>query len=148
MIRARLHKGLQTGKMSVGSLMRDEKLKMKAPRACAYCGSQERLSGDHLLPTKLGGSDAGENLVLACRSCNSSKCGHDFLEWWERKHGSFPPLMLLRRYLKLSIEYSRGHNLLEHDLGDLPPLPFRIDHIPTTYPGPTEAILIVPERAI
>lgn len=53
-------------------------------RLCAYCGiltdPGDRLSRrapqvDHVIPRIQGGSDAPENLVLACRRCNARKGG-------------------------------------------------------------------------
>lgn len=61
------------------------------------------------------GPDAGENLVWACRPCNSAKRAEDVLEWIERQ-GEFPPLLPLRRYLKLAIEYCDAEHLLERGL--------------------------------
>ena len=43
------------------------------------------------IPTKRGGANTGDNLVWACRSCNSSKCAHDALEWLaKRRHAQHP----------------------------------------------------------
>ena len=145
-IRSRLFKGLQTGKMNVGSLIIDEKLKLQAPTACVYCGASQKLSGDHIIPPSKGGRDSGDNLVLACRSCNSSKSDTDFLEWWARKQQTFPPLMLLRRYLKLAMEHSTEKEVLAASLDGLPVLPFSTEQIPTKYPAPAELCLHVPAR--
>lgn len=40
---------------------------------CRYCGGHKDLCVDHVVPESQGGSDDDENLVCACRSCNSSK---------------------------------------------------------------------------
>jgi len=40
---------------------------------CAYCGSAERLTIDHVLPKSRGGPDTWENLVAACTACNNRK---------------------------------------------------------------------------
>jgi 5-methylcytosine-specific restriction endonuclease McrA len=40
---------------------------------CAYCGSTGKLTKDHCLPLKRGGSHAIENIVPACRPCNQRK---------------------------------------------------------------------------
>ncbi len=40
---------------------------------CAYCGSAERLTIDHVLPKSRGGPDTWENLVAACTLCNNRK---------------------------------------------------------------------------
>lgn len=41
---------------------------------CRYCRSKDgELTIDHVVPTALGGSDAPDNLVAACKDCNSGK---------------------------------------------------------------------------
>jgi 5-methylcytosine-specific restriction endonuclease McrA len=40
---------------------------------CVYCGSSQQLTIDHVIPRSAGGSDNWENLVTACRSCNTRK---------------------------------------------------------------------------
>lgn len=44
-------------------------------RACRYCGSAEAPTIDHVRPRCQGGGDGPDNLVVACRSCNSRKGG-------------------------------------------------------------------------
>ena len=48
---------------------------------CAYCGSEENLTLDHVTPRSLGGSDTTDNVVCCCRSCNHSK-GHEHWKLW------------------------------------------------------------------
>ncbi|WP_229776528.1 HNH endonuclease [Deinococcus ruber] len=50
-------------------------------QACIYCGATENLSLDHVVPWSRGGADTFENLVTACRSCNSSKNARTPVEW-------------------------------------------------------------------
>jgi 5-methylcytosine-specific restriction endonuclease McrA len=40
---------------------------------CRYCGGFERLSLDHVVPESRGGAATEENLVTACRTCNTRK---------------------------------------------------------------------------
>ena len=49
--------------------------------ACTYCGSHNRLEGDHVLPLSRGGSNAFENLVTACEPCNRAKGSRTPEEW-------------------------------------------------------------------
>lgn len=44
-----------------------------APRRCAYCGTTEELTTDHVMPKSRGGTNDPDNLVLACRDCNMKK---------------------------------------------------------------------------
>lgn len=136
MIRSRLYAGLNKQSMNIGPLADDERLKMILPQACCYCGSREFLSADHLIATKRGGANTGDNLVWACRSCNSSKGARDVLEWLAEKD-QFPSILLLRRYLKLAIEMCRERNLMDIQLGEAPDLPFSLSAIPQAYPHPS-----------
>lgn len=146
MIRARLYAGLNKGTMSIGPLADDERLKMILPQACCYCGSREHLSVDHLIPITRGGENIGDNLVWACRSCNSSKCAHDALEWLAERD-EFPPLLLLRRYLKLAVETSRERNAMSTAITDAPDLPFTLAAIPRIYPPPSQLRLWIVDAA-
>ncbi len=144
MIRARLFKGLMDGSMNIRTLFYDEKFKLAGGNRCSYCGSTDNLAIDHIFPQKYGGKDVGDNLIRACSTCNSSKGKKDLLEWMAQNN-KFPPLMILRRYLKLVIFYCLENNLMESSIEDLTntPLPFKFQYIPVSYPGPGELILSV-----
>lgn len=144
MIRAHLRKGLLAGTMNIGSIAEDEKLKLVLPRSCCYCGVEDALSVDHLIPRGRGGIDAGENMVWSCKSCNSSKGKKDVLVWLNER-GRFPPLLLLRRYLKLAHGISAERGLLSTPLEIARglDLPFSVASIPHRYPAPSELVLWV-----
>lgn len=135
-VRSRLFGGLQSGKMSIRSLYDDERIKMLAQRQCDYCGSTERLTIDHLVPRIKGGPDDGANLLLACGRCNSAKRDADLLAWYGLR-GGFPPLLLLRRYLKLVFEYCENQDVLHLPIkaADLATLPFHVDALPVRFPA-------------
>jgi len=143
MIRAKLFKGLIKGSMHIGTIFDDEKIKLLSGNKCSYCGSTENLALDHIFPKKMGGKDAGDNLVYACRSCNSSKGKKDMMEWMDHKN-AFPPLMVLRRYLKLVVVYCIENNLMESFVNEIKDQkhPFNIEFIPVSYPKPSELVLI------
>ena len=48
---------------------------------CAYCGSFNNLTVDHLIPTSRGGTHTFDNLVCACRKCNEEKGNRTPQEW-------------------------------------------------------------------
>ena len=49
------------------------RIKEQWDNQCAYCGSTENLTIDHVIPRCKGGGDTWENLVVACSSCNTKK---------------------------------------------------------------------------
>lgn len=40
---------------------------------CRYCGTDEDLTIEHLIPRSRGGTDAQSNLGVSCRTCNQDK---------------------------------------------------------------------------
>jgi 5-methylcytosine-specific restriction endonuclease McrA len=53
---------------------------------CAYCGvSDTALQRDCVLALSRGGRYTLDNIVPACRSCNTSKCNHEVTTWMRRK---------------------------------------------------------------
>lgn len=52
---------------------------------CAYCGGQDALQKDCMLPISVGGRYTLTNVVPACRSCNASKCNTEVTAWLRRK---------------------------------------------------------------
>ena len=74
--------------------------------SCQYCGSEQHLTFDHVVPRRLGGRTTWENILTACAPCNMKKGGrtpaqahmHPLVEpirpthWQLQQHGkSFPP---------------------------------------------------------
>ncbi|MBK9255819.1 MAG: HNH endonuclease [Saprospiraceae bacterium] len=142
MIRAKLFKGLKDGTMNIRTIFDDEKVKLLTGQICNYCGSTEKLTLDHIFPQKYGGQDNAENLIFACRFCNSSKGKKDLMEWMNCRN-KFLPLMIIRRYLKLTFNFCSQNGLLDKKIEELQELelPFRIDLLPTKFPKPNELTL-------
>jgi 5-methylcytosine-specific restriction endonuclease McrA len=46
---------------------------------CAYCFLEGPLEQDHVIPISKGGAHTAENVVPACKSCNSSKSDRSLL---------------------------------------------------------------------
>lgn len=68
-----------------------ETIKAYFNHSCAYCGISEeehvkkcgeRLHQEHIKPLSQGGTFTKENIIPACRSCNSSKYVKDIREWY------------------------------------------------------------------
>jgi HNH endonuclease len=149
MIRAKLFKGLKDGTMNMRSIFDDGKIKLQTGQICNYCGSKNKLALDHIFPQKLGGKDDAENLIFTCRTCNSSKGKKDLMEWMALR-GQFLPLMIIRRYLKLTFNYCIENELINRRIDELTgmELPFRIDLLPTNFPRPNELTLNIDEKNI
>lgn len=142
-IRARMFSGLKSGKMSVRSLYDDERLKMTLPQVCVYCGSANHLSLDHMIPRAHDGVDEADNLVWACRSCNSSKNKRDMLAWMAG-NGKFPSIFVLRRYLKIVLSRCEKLGILDEPLDRVAHynLPFSLGELPTTVFPPLDQIVL------
>ena len=67
---------------STGSTRQWTKIRQRILRRdqfiCFYCG-QEATTVDHVIPRRLNGNDADDNLVASCRRCNLSKGGRFFV---------------------------------------------------------------------
>ena len=137
-VRNKLYHGLLKGTLQLGSFFKDEQSKIAA-QVCCYCGSDARLSLDHLVPQFSGGAHSADNLVVACRSCNSSKGKRDFPDWMASRK-QFPPLKPLRGYLKLVMHYCVERDLMAVPLEAVktisPAIPFSVWLLPYDYPAP------------
>jgi hypothetical protein len=138
-VRNKNYHGLLRGKLKLGSFFKDEKSKIASSDTCCYCGSQTALSMDHLVPQFSGGAHSADNLIVACRSCNSSKGKIEFLEWMDKRN-QFPPLQPLRRYLKLAIIYCTENDLMNVPLQSVseidPAPPVALARLPYCFPEP------------
>ena len=64
---------------------------------CAYCGSQESLTLDHLVPVCKGGSNSQTNLVTACIECNLKRGKKRWRAYAEGFEGAVSRINKLRR---------------------------------------------------
>lgn len=60
-------------------------IKEKWNHQCAYCGSEEKLTIDHVIPQVKGGTDFITNVVCCCQSCNLSKAHMEWQEWYSQQ---------------------------------------------------------------
>jgi len=63
------------------------------------------------------------------------------MEWYSKK-GEFPPLYILRNYMKLVMQYCNENNLMEEQVSKIHNLnlPFSIEFIPMEFPNPSELV--------
>ena len=62
------------------------RIKARDSHRCIYCGATADSSGahlhlDHIIPQSKGGADTSDNLVVACRSCNTTRKAMSLAEW-------------------------------------------------------------------
>jgi hypothetical protein len=72
-----------------------EFVRQRANYRCEYCHSPEkicttRFTLEHIVPKSLGGSDAPDNLALACRRCNERR--YNFLAGFDPETKTVVPL--------------------------------------------------------
>src|SRR5688500_5081295 len=100
---------------------RDWLLKSHGP-ICAYCGvksTPRSLTLDHVTPRKgQSAYDRRDNLVLACKRCNTAKADKPFLVFLLAQRSRAERLLRYGDHLSDGIK-----DILRHMVGDLPPLP-------------------------
>jgi len=52
---------------------------------CAYCGKEGDVVQDHIVPISKLGDHIKQNIVPACRKCNSQKSNHNMEEWYSKQ---------------------------------------------------------------
>jgi hypothetical protein len=71
---------------------------------CAYCGVKDKpLQRDCVLPLSRGGRYTLDNIVPACRSCNTSKCNDEVTVWMRRKRIDGSTFLILQREIALAL---------------------------------------------
>lgn len=56
-----------------GILTLEDVIAIMSAGACFYCGSDQKLGLDHVVPMHAGGPNMTENIVCCCHRCNQSK---------------------------------------------------------------------------
>lgn len=83
-----------------------EQIKLNFNNKCAYCGQAKKLEHEHFIPISKGGEFTVNNIIPACKSCNSKKHNSDFFEWYpQQEFYSKERERLILKHLKI-----RGEN--------------------------------------
>ena len=71
---------------------------------CAYCGTTDTpLQRDCVLALSRGGRYTLDNIVPACRSCNTSKCNDEVTGWLRRKRLDESAFLLRHREITMAL---------------------------------------------
>lgn len=75
------YKKLCNGEMVWSTSVREWLKEREQKDVCVYCGTNADLTVEHILPCSCGGEDIVDNVVMVCKSCNSSKGSKRLYEW-------------------------------------------------------------------
>ena len=141
MIRSKSFKAYKEGVWNIQDLMELNIIKIRKNNYYWYCGkimATKELTKDHVFPRSKGGRNEMNNLIMACKTCNSSKGSMDLLKWYTTVQKEYPPIDVLIHYIKNIYIYSTEQHLMNKSLEEIDSmhLPFDWHHIPMSYPQP------------
>ena len=110
---------LKEGKIKMSDTIREWQREHALPNECVFCGSTENLTTDHLIPQSRGGSGSGDNLVLSCQSCNSSRNDKGVFEWLGLKEKDQLHRLVAGKYLKELYELHSAKGTLDISINEL-----------------------------
>lgn len=115
-------KKLRDGAITISDTIREWEREQELPKECVFCGSKQDLTTDHLIPRNRGGTDAADNLVIACKPCNSSRGEKGIFEWLGLERKDQLHRLVAGKYLKqlLLVHETAGTiNVTKKNLGAL-----------------------------
>ncbi len=138
MVRSKAFKSYRTKQWHIQDLHINNVWKMMNGEYCWYCLSKfqkQELTIEHIFPRSKGGSNDIDNIVLVCKSCNSSKQALDVLEWFIDTKKEWPKPYVFAYYLKLVYLYAVRNNLLDLTSEEIDQLalPFKYQYLPLRY---------------
>lgn len=87
----------------------------ESPGICIYCGAEEKLTVEHMIPLSREGPDHSDNAVWVCASCNSSKGSMRLYEFYGLENRNRIPRIAEGKYLKLLHDELDKRGLLDID---------------------------------
>lgn len=141
MIRSKAFKAYKEGRWNIHDLLEFNVEKIRQNSYCWYCGKEmdpSKLTKDHVFPRSKGGDNDMDNIIMVCKTCNSSKGDIDLFEWYAEVRKEWPPFKVLVHYMKNIYLYSVESGLMEKPCEELDAmdLPFNWRYIPVCYPQP------------
>jgi hypothetical protein len=112
---------LKSGEIVWSTAVREWVLEMENPGVCIYCGAEENLTTEHILPRSRGGEDVTDNVVRVCKACNSSKGAKGLYEWKGLQEKNNHHRIAEGKYLKYLYTLHERSGTLDKTLHDLCP---------------------------
>lgn len=141
MIRSKAFKSYKEGRWNIHDLLEFNVEKIRKNNYCWYCGKElepSKLTKDHVFPRSKGGDNDMDNIIMVCKTCNSSKGDMDLFEWYAEVRKEWPPINVFVHYMKNIYLYSIENGLMDKHCKELDAmdLPFNWRYIPIDYPQP------------
>ena len=143
MIRAKAFKAYKEGLWNIHDLFEFNITKIKQNDYCWYCGKEmepTKQTKGHVFPRSKGGVNEMDNIIMVCKTCNSSKGNMDLFEWYSEVRQEWPPFNVMVHYLKNIYLYSVENGLLDKHSTELDAMdiPFKWQYIPIDFPQPED----------
>jgi hypothetical protein len=106
-------KKLRDGEITISGTIREWEREQELPRECVFCKSAIDLTKDHLIPRNRGGDDSPDYLVLACKSCNTSRGDKGIFEWLGLEKKDNLHRLVAGKYLKQLLQTHTASGTLE-----------------------------------
>ena len=115
------YKKLCAGDIVWSSSVREYLRERENPNICIYCGNQDKLTIEHILPRSRGGEDITDNVVMVCKHCNSSKGDNGLYEWLTLSEKDNHHRIAEGKYLKYLYLLHEKNGTLEKSIDGLCP---------------------------
>ncbi len=112
---------LKSGEIVWSTNVREWLLEMENTSVCIYCGAENNLTTEHILPRSRGGEDVTDNVVRVCKACNSGKGAKGLYEWKGLQEKNNHHRIAEGKYLKYLYALHERHGTLNAMLKDLCP---------------------------
>ncbi len=112
-------KALRSGEATISGTIREWQREKELPKECVFCGTNDALQTDHLIPRSRGGSDSADNLVQTCNRCNSSRGDQGIFQWLGLKEKDKLHRLVAGKYLKELFELHEAAGSLDIEKGKI-----------------------------
>jgi hypothetical protein len=106
-------KKLRSNEIHISDTIREWEREHDLPQECVFCGANDNLTTDHLVPKNRGGDNSADNLVLACSSCNSSRGDKGIFEWLGLVKKDDLHRLVAGKYLKQLLQIHQDEGTLD-----------------------------------